>query len=147
VHKGNVGVVNVQNTTAFTLAGPRASYRRHGRFTPYAQVLFGAAYRAVSRKVNVVTDLNTPVLPVISPGNLFPGPGEAITARVNATQNGYFAMTAGGGLDVKFNKHVSFRPVAVDYVLTRFPNLTTGSNQNQNSLRATAGVIFTFGAE
>lgn len=146
VHKGNIRVVNVQNTTAFTLAGPRVSYRRWSRFTPYAQVLFGAAYRAVSRKVNAVTDLTTPVLPVVSPGNLFPGPGEQITARVNATQNGYFAMTAGGGLDIKINKHFTFRPVAVDYFLTRFPDIMTGDTTNQNNLRASAGITFTFGA-
>jgi hypothetical protein len=147
VYKPNVGIVNVQNTTAFTLAGPRVSYRRWSRYTPYAQVLFGAAYRSVSRRVNAVTDLNTPVLPVVSPANLFPGPGEQITARVNASQNGYFAMAAGGGLDIKVNKHFSFRPVSVDYLLTRFPNLSTGSNENQNSIRASAGFIFTFGKE
>ena len=147
VYKPNVGIVNVQNTTAFTFAGPRVSYRRWSRYTPYAQVLFGAAYRSVSRRVNAVTDLNTPVLPVVSPANLFPGPGEQITARVNASQNGYFAMAAGGGLDIRVKKYFSFRPVSVDYVLTRFPNLSTGSNENQNSIRASAGFIFTFGKE
>jgi hypothetical protein len=92
-----------------------------------------------------VTDLSTPVLPVVAPANLFPGPGEPIIARISSSQAA-FAMTAGGGIDIKINKHLSFRPVAVDYLLTRFPNLTTGKNQNQNSLRATAGFLFTFGA-
>jgi len=38
--------------------------------------LFGAAYRVLSTKVNAVTDLTTPVLPVVSPANLFRGPGQ-----------------------------------------------------------------------
>jgi hypothetical protein len=95
--------------------------------------------------VFAVTDLSTPVVPVVNPANLFPGPGEPITARISSTQAA-FAMAVGGGIDVNINKHVSFRPIAVDYLLTRFPNLTTGNNQNQNSLRATAGFVFTFGA-
>jgi hypothetical protein len=30
--------------------------------------------------------------------------------------------------------------------LTRFPDIMTGSTTNQNNLRASAGIIFTFGA-
>jgi hypothetical protein len=55
-------------------------------------------------------------------------------------------MAAGGGLDIRIGKRFSFRPVGVDYVLTRFPSLLTGRNQDQNSIRVTTGVIFTFGA-
>jgi hypothetical protein len=53
-------------------------------------------------------------------------------------------MAVGGGLDIKASRCFSFRPVAVDYVLSRFPSLSTANNQNQSSIRATAGVIFTF---
>ena len=56
-----------------------------------------------------------------------------------------FAMAVGGGLDWKLSKRFSFRPVSVDYVLTRFPSFFTWENKNQNSLRAGAGIIFTFG--
>jgi opacity protein-like surface antigen len=146
VSKGNIGVVNVQDTTAFFLAGPRVSYRRHGRFTPYAQVLFGAADRSISRKVSAVTDINTPVLPVVNPLNLFPGIGEHISARLSDSQTA-FAMAAGGGLDMRISKRFTFRPVAVDYFLTRFPSFLTGSVNNQNSLRVTIGAVFTFGAQ
>jgi len=145
VNKPNVGIVNVQNTTAFYVFGPRISYRKHSRFTPYGQILFGAATRFVSKQVNAVTDLNTPFLPVVQPAALFPGPGTEVTARLSASQTA-FAMAVGGGLDIRANKHFSFRPVAVDYVLTHFPSLSTGNTQNQNSIRATAGIIFTFGA-
>ena len=144
-YKRNVGIVNVEDTTALFVFGPRVSYRHWSRFTPYGQVLFGGANRWASKRVYAVTDLNTPVVPVVNPANLFPGPGEPIAARISSTQAA-FAMAVGGGIDVNINKHVSFRPIAVDYLLTRFPNLTTGNNQNQNSLRATAGFVFTFGA-
>jgi opacity protein-like surface antigen len=146
VAKGNVGIVNVEDTTAFFMFGPRASYRRHGRFTPYAQILFGGANRSISRKVSAVTDLDTPIFPVVNPLNLFPGPGVDITARVSASQTA-FAMAVGGGLDMRISKRFSFRPVAVDYVLTRFPSLLTGHTQDQNSLRVTIGAVFTFGAQ
>ena len=56
-------------------------------------------------------------------------------------------MKAGGGLDYRLGKHFSLRPVEVDYVLTRFPSLLTGTRQNQNSIAASAGIIFTFGEQ
>ena len=145
VHKGNVGFINVENTTAFTLFGPRVSWRR-GRITPYGQVLFGVAYRLVSRPVTVVIGPNIPTFPVVNPPDLFPVPGDVVTARLTANETA-FAMTAGGGLDIRVSKHFSFRPVSVDYVLTRFPSLSTGENLNQNSIRASAGVLFTWGAQ
>ena len=144
VTKQNVGIINADNTTSFYLFGPRASWRNHSRFTPYAQILFGAATRAVSRQLDVVTGANIPVFPVVTPQNLFPGANTEITAQVSADQTA-FAMAVGGGLDWKLSKRFSFRPVSVDYVLTRFPSFFTGENKNQNSIRAGAGIIFTFG--
>ena len=58
-----------------------------------------------------------------------------------------FAMTAGGGLDIKLNKHVSFRPIGLEYYLTRFQNLRSQDDNNQNNIRYTAGLNFTFGAQ
>jgi hypothetical protein len=55
-------------------------------------------------------------------------------------------MKVGGGLDWRFNKHFGFKPVEVNYVLTRFPNLSTGDRSNQNSIAASAGFLFTWGA-
>jgi hypothetical protein len=144
VAKQNVGIINADDTTTFYLFGPRWSYRNHSRFTPYAQILFGGATRAVSRKLDVVTGSNIPVFPVVTPHDLFPGADTEITAQVSASQTA-FAMAVGGGLDWKLGKRFSFRPVAVDYVLTRFPSLLTGDNRNQNSIRASAGFLFTFG--
>jgi outer membrane protein OmpA-like peptidoglycan-associated protein len=146
-YKPNVGIVNVEDTTATFLFGPRISYRnKSSRFTPYGQVLFGVAYRAISTRVGAVTDLTAPALPVVSPADLFPGPLQPITGRLTDSQNA-FALAAGAGLDIRIKRHFSFRPVSADYVLTRFPDLSTGRRANQNSLRASAGFIFTFGGE
>jgi len=54
-------------------------------------------------------------------------------------------MAVGGGLDWKIAKRFTFMPIAVDYVLTRFPSYFTGDNSNQNNIRASIGVVFTFG--
>jgi hypothetical protein len=144
VTKQNVGIINADNTTTFYMFGPRVSYHNHSRFTPYAQIVFGGATRTVSRQLDVLTGANIPVFPVATAQSLFPGANTQIVAQVSATQTA-FAMAVGGGLDWRIAKHFSFRPVSVDYVLTRFPSFLTGDNSNQNSIRASAGFIFTFG--
>jgi hypothetical protein len=55
-------------------------------------------------------------------------------------------MTAGGGLDIKINRLVSFRPIGLDYYLMRLQNLRSAGDNNQHCLRYTAGLNFTFGA-
>jgi opacity protein-like surface antigen len=144
VTKANVGVINASNTTTFYMFGPRYSFRSESRFTPYAQIVFGGATRSLSRQLDVLTSATTPVFPVVNPQDLFPGANTEITAQVSATQTA-FAMAVGGGLDWKIAKRVTFRPIAVDYVLTRFPSYFTGNSSNQNSIRASIGVVFTFG--
>ena len=147
VHRGNVGVLDVEDRTAFFLFGPRVSYRKSSHWTPYFQVLFGAAEQSATKQLSVVTGPGTPEPPVVTPHDpLFPGPGADITAQVQASKSA-FAMTAGGGLDVRVSKRFTLRPIAADYMLTRFNNLVTGNTANQNGLRLSAGIIFTFGAE
>jgi hypothetical protein len=64
------------------------------------------------------------------------------TATSSRSDNG-FAMTAGGGFDVKLAKHFSVRPVKVDYLLTRFA--AAGADpQSQKNLRVSTGVVFNF---
>jgi len=145
VNKPNVGIVNAQNTTAFAYAGPRVYYRWH-RFSPFGQVLFGGAFRHVSTEVTALTSIDTPNLPVVYPANLFPGPLAVVTARLNTTENA-FSMRTGGGLDYRLSRHFSVRAVEVDYILTRFPSLSTGVRENQSSIAASAGIIFTFGEQ
>jgi hypothetical protein len=155
VNKGNVGIpgfnVSVSDITAFVYGGPRFYYRRHhhGVFglTPFGEILFGGAFRHATTDVTALTSINTPNIPVASPyAGLFPGPLAVVNAQLTNTQNA-FSMKVGGGLDYRFNKHIGFRPLEVDYVLTRFPSLVSGVRENQNSIAASAGVLFTWGAK
>ncbi len=147
VHKGNVSVFNADDRTSFFLAGPRFSYKRSARWSPYFQVLFGAADRSLSKSLSVVTGPDTPELPVVTPHDpFFPGPGVNITAKVSSSQTA-FSMTVGGGLDVKVSKRFGLRPFAIDYMLTSFPSLVDGTGTHQNGLRLSAGILFRFGGE
>jgi hypothetical protein len=55
-----------------------------------------------------------------------------------------FTMTVGGGIDLKLSKLVALRLGEVDYVLTRYDNPLTNSN-NQNSFRFVAGFVIKLG--
>jgi hypothetical protein len=135
VHNGNIHNLQLDSTVANALAGPRLSVRHWPRVTPYFQVLFGAVYATTSAAV--LTDV---VLPsgVVLPAGSF----------LRATKDDVgFGMTAGGGLDIKVSRHVSFRPIALDYYLTRLQNLRSGGDNNQNNLRYSTGFTFLFGGE
>jgi outer membrane immunogenic protein len=64
-------------------------------------------------------------------------PQDSFSASSNS-----FALIAGGGLDIGITRHVALRALEADYYRTQFPN---GSNDRQNNLRLSAGVIFRFG--
>jgi len=65
-----------------------------------------------------------------------------VSGTLTGNQNA-FAMTVGGGVDYKINNRFSVRPLQVEYLLTRFTQGTT-SNQTENNLRASAGVVVHF---
>jgi outer membrane immunogenic protein len=112
-HANNILGTHVDGTLSTYLFGPRVSYRRDSRFTPFGQVLFGAAH--------------------IGGNNGFGF----------SSSNNSFAMTVGGGVDVKVSNRFSVRPVQVEYLLTRFNELGLGA-QSQNNLRVSTGVVFHF---
>jgi opacity protein-like surface antigen len=63
-----------------------------------------------------------------------------------------FATAAGGGLDYNLTKHVSIKPIQVEYVMTQFDSAslggsTKGFGDHQNDLRYSAGVVFKFGSK
>jgi hypothetical protein len=145
VHNGTIGNHTIDNTTTNFLFGPRLSLRS-SHIRPYLQVLWGGVYYAASSMVSTIpVDPSQPIYPPGTKTLVTPIPGQPITARVGAQQTA-FAMTAGGGLDIKINKHLSFRPIGLDYYMTRLQNLRTQSDNNQNNLRYTTGFNFTFGA-
>ena len=143
VHNGNISGAPIDNTFANFLAGPRLSLR-YSRIRPYFQVLWGGVYGTASTQINAVPV--TPSLPIYLPGEPVEMPGQAISARLVSAQTA-FAMTVGGGLDIKINKHMSFRPIGLDYYMTRLQNLRTMGDNNQHNLRYTTGLNFTFGAQ
>ena len=55
-----------------------------------------------------------------------------------------FAMTVGGGIDYRLSSHFSLRPAKVDYLLTRFNEVTNNNTQSQNNLRVSTGIVFRF---
>lgn len=54
-----------------------------------------------------------------------------------------FAMTVGGGVDYRLSHHLAIRPLEVDYLLTRFSEVTNDT-QSQNNLRVSTGIVFRF---
>lgn len=109
--------------TAFTyMAGPRLSYRRYERFTPFAQALFGGVHASEVTLSGCTGPLCTPL----------------------PTENA-FALAAGGGLDLKVHNHIAVRLVQAEYFMTRFADLTTGNRQMQNDIRLSTGVVLGFG--
>jgi len=65
------------------------------------------------------------------------------TINVSGTQHP-FTMLVGGGVDLDLTHHIALRLVDLDYVLTRYTNPLTSTN-NQNSFRYVGGIIFKFG--
>jgi opacity protein-like surface antigen len=135
VHNGNIGNTHLDRTVANFLLGPRFAMHKWSRFTPYVQALFGGAYGVTSVAVSP-TLLVPGVRAIVIP------PGDFLRAVKNDT---CFALTAGGGLDIKFSKHVSFRPMQLEYFMTQFHNPLDNNKRHQNNLRYSAGVNFTFG--
>jgi outer membrane immunogenic protein len=54
-----------------------------------------------------------------------------------------FAMSLGAGVDYRLMDHLAFRPIKLDYLMTRFSETGIG-NQTQNNLRVSTGIVFRF---
>ena len=115
------------NGTVFTVMfGPRVSFRDHGKFTPFLQILGGVAHAD-----DVVVDgCNVPIYACV------PLPKETV-----------FTMTAGGGVDYRLNHRLALRLFQAEYLLTRFqdPASLTGADGWQSNVRLSTGLVFRFG--
>ncbi len=98
--------------TTFT-AGPRVTYTWH-RFTPFGEVLVGGAHGGDS---------------------YFP----SLTS--SSTGASSFAVSTGGGVDIKLDHRFSLRALDMQYLRTSFPN---GVNGEQNQLMIGAGLVIGF---
>jgi Outer membrane protein beta-barrel domain len=118
---------DVQGNLFTYLFGPQIKVRAHS-FQPFGHLLFGGAHSNVYQ--DAFTTLCQPIV------------GGCGVSKKPASDA--FAMEFGGGLDIPINHIITFRPAEVDYLLTRFSNPFTGTN-NQNNFRYDVGVVFTLG--
>jgi hypothetical protein len=118
---------NVQGNLFTYLFGPQLKVRAH-KFEPFGSLLFGGAHTNLYS--NVFKTLCQPIA------------GGCAVSKAPTAQA--FALSIGGGVDIPINKIVSIRPAEVGYLMTRFDNPFTGTN-NQNHFRYSAGVNFSFG--
>lgn len=109
--------VNTDTSVHTFLAGPRFSYRKKERITPFAHALFGVSRRHA--ETEVIVD----------------GAGRTFFEGNNTS----FAAALGGGLDVELSKYIALRVVQAEYMLTR----SFGSNGN--NARVSTGIVFRFG--
>lgn len=118
-----VSNVRADDSIYTLLLGPRFSYHRFQRFTPFGQVLVGAA---------------TGDQALLSPSSV----------RFASVESGYrFALAVGGGVDARIKNRFSVRLGQLEYLMTRFPEfVTTTSNaqQTQNNIRYSAGIVIHF---
>jgi peptidoglycan-associated lipoprotein len=70
--------------------------------------------------------------------------GAVIQGAYSATSNANATLAAelGGGADLRLSRHFALRLVEVNYLLTAFDNST---NNSQNNLDLSAGIVFRFG--
>jgi hypothetical protein len=108
------------------VVGPRFSYRRYERFTPFVQALFGGVHASTVRIAGCTgTTSCTPL-----------GSDNPLTA------------IAGAGLDIKISKHVALRLFEGDFLLTHFKNPVLMGGQErgwQKNVRFSTGIVFRFG--
>ena len=115
---------NVQGNLFTFLFGPQFKVRAH-RVQPFGSLLFGGAH------TNLYSNAFTKLCqPIVSGCQVSKAP----TAQA-------FAMSFGGGVDIPITKTVSFRPAEISYLLTRFSNPFTKTD-NQNNFRYMVGLNF-----
>jgi len=106
--------------------GPRFSYRRYERITPFAQALFGGVH-ASSVKIS------------------------GCTGSPNCTpldSDNSFATMLGGGFDLRISRHISWRVFQGEFLLTHFrdPFSTDEDDRGwQKNIRLSTGIVFRFG--
>jgi hypothetical protein len=145
VKNGNIDDLDINSTIFPFLFGPRFTVRKSERWVPYFQYLLGGAYESSSKRIDVEIPAH-PSNPIFVPGLGEITDTTAFSARIHASQTA-FAMALGGGLNIKLSNSVTFRPIALDWLMTRFQNYRTNDDNNQHNLRYSTGVNFTFGAQ
>jgi hypothetical protein len=99
------------------LVGPEVSFP--SRVSPFAHALFGGTHQTLTA------------------GAVTPITNEGYYGVVPNTVHS-FATAIGGGIDLKLVPHIWFRPIQIDYLLTRLHSST------QNQPRISAGLVLHF---
>jgi outer membrane protein OmpA-like peptidoglycan-associated protein len=117
------------NGSAYTYAfGPRFSYRRYERFTPFVQALFGAVHAS---SVTVSGCTGDPSCTPLGSENVF-------------------ATMLGAGFDIKITHHIALRLFEGDFLLTHFKDSSSIGGQVegwQKNVRFSTGIVFRFGGK
>lgn len=121
--------IPINSSTYLYLFGPRFTYRKWQRLTPFAEGLLGVANFKFTASTAGLT---------------------------NAISSLSFAGAFGGGVDYAVNSRFAVRLIEVDYVVTRFREIGvdpttgqvafTGQRRSQNNARASAGIVIRFGS-
>lgn len=132
VTNGSFSGLDIRNTRAFFMGGPRFSFRKK-RFRAYAQAVFGGVHYTASSQILGFLDI--PVL------------GFPLATTSIGTNQTKFALAAGLGLDIKLTRWLAFRPGQVDYLYTRIGDFRLPGETSQNNFMYTGGLNFMFGGE
>jgi|SRR5580700_884708 outer membrane protein OmpA-like peptidoglycan-associated protein/opacity protein-like surface antigen len=115
------------NGSAYTYVfGPRLSYRRYERITPFAQALFGGVHAS---SVNI----------------------SGCTGSSSCTPLGSdnaFATMLGAGFDLKISRHIAWRVFQGEFLLTHFKDPFSANPDErgwQKNVRFSTGIVFRFG--
>src|ERR1700736_6500600 len=110
--------------TAYTyLFGPRFSYRKYERFTPFFQALLGGAHASSVTIAGCTGDPGCPPL---------------------ATEDS-LAAALGLGFDVKLTHHIALRLIEGDFLFTNFDPFAPNTKNWQKNVRLSSGLVFRFG--
>ena len=111
------------------LFGPRITFRSQSPIQPFLDVNVGGDRLSLTCQSSATACVNK-------------------TAGATLSKTA-FAMTAGGGIDVKLNKKIAIRLIQADYLYTRFGNdcvlAVCSNNNNQNSFRLKSGIVVGWG--
>jgi opacity protein-like surface antigen len=133
VHNGNIHNLHVDQTLFGYMFGPRVNVR-FGRVTPFFEALFGSTNDSRSFRV---------------PGTTVQIGNTQLAQRFVNSANA-FSMEIGGGLDINMSNHLAFRPIKLDYYMTRFQPIfieglgNANRNRNQSNLLYSTGFNFRF---
>ena len=110
--------------TAYTyLFGPRFSYRKYERFTPFFQALLGGAHASSVTIAGCTGDPSC--TPLASEDSL--------------------AAALGLGFDVKLTHHIALRLIEGDFLFTNFDPFAPNTKNWQKNVRLSSGLVFRFG--